>query len=265
MLKNTSKRKKISVVAALALVAVSVGAWCVFQLTHTSQSGLDAPIRHAFAKVPSVTSYTQYVETRTKIGDRTLQIVGTYDVDHAQQRFGSYSTTTLFIGADTIGHSFTHWDVSIGNDVYIKVDSRDPVLQASIQRTPQWKHFTDTTIPGNYTSIAIAGPIQDNLTLLAQNGAYLSLLKNHGLERWGNEPLLRYTFTLSKSAFGISDGPLNALVGRIGKNGTVDVWIDPHSFDVRYLLFTSDPYFSTTTISHINTPLPIDAPLPLSS
>ena len=244
------------------LLGVVIAALCggyIYHRLHTVLP-LDAAMQQALSKVSSITSYSQVVETQTRIGNRTLHIVGTYDVDTAQGRYASYSTTTLCIGADPTGHSFTHDDIALGHDVYLKIDSADPLLRSSMQRVPQWEHFTSDAIPQNLTDIAIAGPIQDNIAILGHHGDYLSLLHAHGLVQWGDASLVRYTFTLSRQAASVRDGPLNALIGRVGP-GTIDVWIDPQSFEVRHLLFTNPPYISTTTISGINTPPSITAPL----
>ncbi len=215
--------------------------------------------------VASVTSYSQFVETEMKFPDRTLNIIGTYDVDTQNKRFASYSTTTLLIARDTKGHIFTHQDIAIGDDVYTKVETYDNLLTSSIQSSAKWQSFKSNAIPRQLASIAIAGPIQDNLSLLAENGKYLTFAKKQDVTQWGTESLLRYTFTLSSYAFEVSDGPLNAAVKRIGKNGMIDVWIDPTTFEVRHLLFTNPPYTSTTTISRMNTPLPIVAPVDTKS
>lgn len=218
-------------------------------------------MQKALALIPSVTSYSQYVETQIKIDNRTLRIVGIYTVDNATKQFASYSTTTLLIGNDAKPHIFTHQNIAAGDTVYFKIESQDALLKSSIQSSPHWRSFKNSEIPKNFTSIAIAGPIQDNLAVLSERGTYITLQRNSGTTQWGEESLLRYTFILSKKAFAVSDGPLNALVQRIGQQGTVDVWIDPQSFKVRHMVFANAPYFSTTTISHLNTPLPFEIPV----
>ena len=244
----------------LAAVLVVVFGVLIF-LNRSRHKDFDLPLQKALAAVPSISAYSQHDETQTQISDRRLQIVGVYDVDTAHRSFASYSTTTLFLPGSPAGHSFSHWDIAIGDDVYIKIDTTDKLLSNSIQRFPQWKHFVSNAIPAKYASIAIVGPIQDNLTLLAQNGAYLSLVKKWGPAPWGDESLLRYTFKLSGKTADIPGGPLSALVSHIGRTGTVDVWVDPKSFAVRHLVFSNPPYVSTSTISNINALQPIVAPI----
>ncbi len=246
-------------------ISFFLGILFLFWLLHYISSRdqlLDSPIQKALAQIPLVTSYAQDIQTETKIDTKSLVITGLYINDYKSNTYLSYSTTTLIVAGDPNPHLFTHQNISIGETVYLRVQTQDLLLKNSIQGTPQWQKFKNSSIPQKFANIAIAGPIQDNLSLLSQNGAYLILHKKYGLVHFKDETLLRYTFSLSKNIATIPEGPLRAVVGRIG-SGTIDVWIDPQNFQVRYLLFTNTPYISTTTISNINTPPSIGIPTSL--
>ncbi len=264
-MKKQFSKKTLLISGAIGLLFLGLGAWLLHLITQSAQVAADVPMQKALARVPSIHSYTQYVETQTKVDDRRLQIVGVYSVDTEQKQYASYSTTTLFIGSDPRAHTFVHQNIAIGDDVYLKIETADPALQASIQTTKSWQSFKSNAIPKNFTSIAIAGPLQDNIEVLGKNGAYLVPVASFGAVQWGAESLLRYTFRLSQKAFAVSDGPLNSLVLRVGHTGTVDVWIDPKNFAVRYLVFANVPYLSTTTITNINALLPLAPPIAAKS
>jgi len=197
--------------------------------------------------IPSVTTYDQQIETRTTVSGRTLDIAGNYAVDYPDHAYAAYSTTTLVI--DGVPHSFTHANIAVGDDVYLRIDTDDPLLARSINRIPFWTHYTAGKIPPQLSGIAIAGPIEDTLQILGANGAYLHLIRHSGTH---------YTFVLS----GISPkdgGALTALMTRIA-TGTVDVWIDPAHDTVTQIVFTSLPFVSTSTITQVNAPLTITPP-----
>ena len=255
-----TRKKGLYLGVFTGVVVIGLCAWLLYLKVRTDKLTLDPPIQKAFALIPSITSYSQAVETQMQFSDRSLKITGIYAVDHSNKRFSSYSTTTLFIPGDTSGHSFTHQNISIGDTVYNRVQTSDKLLQSSIQSSPKWRNFKNTAIPVKLADIVIAGPIQDNLAILSQNGLYLTLTHKSGQVMVGSEPLLRYTFKLSDKTSGLGEGALNAIVNRIGSQGTIDVWIDPTHFEVHQLLFTNYPYISTTTISDTNTPLQILAP-----
>ncbi len=235
--------------------------WLLHYISSRDQL-LDSPIQKSLAQIQTITSYTQDIQTETKIDTKSLVIKGLYINDYKNNTYLSYSTTTLVVAGDATPHLFTHQNISQGDTIYLRVQTQDLLLKNSIQSTSEWQKFKNTSIPQKFAGIAIAGPIQDNLSLLSQNGAYLILHKKYGRVRFKDETLLRYTFSLSKKTATIPEGPLRAVVGRIG-SGTIDVWIDPQNFQVRHLLFTNTPYISTTTISNINTPPLIGIPTTL--
>jgi len=212
--------------------------------------GPDAAMQRVFKEIPTITTYSQTIETQTLYSGELLAISGIYEVDYPHKAYAAYSTTTLFASIDNKPHAFTTDEITIGDNVYAKIDTTDPLLKPTIKRIPTWQHFSATSIPAQFTGAVIAGPIEDTLQILSDNGAYLSLIKQAGPH---------YTFKLS----GVSpkeDGPLMALLSRVA-TGTVEVWIDPQTTQVQELVFTNYPFVSTTTISDINALLPITAPV----
>ena len=182
-----------------------------------------------------------------------------YIDDSTAGNFASYSTTTLNIKGDPRDHVFTHQNIVISASLYTKIETSDPLLKDSIRSSPTWNHFTKENIPKDFQGIAVAGPIEDNLQILGENGTLLTLTKKWGTVHWGNESLLRYTFKLSGHT-PPANGALQALLARVDKSGTVDVWIDPRTSLPRYLLLQNPPYYSTTTIEDINATAPILPP-----
>ncbi len=246
-------------IGALLLLSVGVGLWLLYIYIQGSKPSTDPSLDRVFKKVSEVKSYSQYVETEAIFPDRTLKILGTYNVDSAKNAFASYSTTTLLINGDPVQHIFTHQNLALGDDVYMKIETQDPLLKASIKSNPQWQRFSADTIPPSLNSIAVPGPIQDNIEILGEGGSWIYLVKKWGTEDWNGTSLLRYTFRLSgKKPPG--HAPVGGLLSRIGA-GTIDVWIDPQTFEPRYLRFANSNYISTTTISNINIPQALEAPV----
>ena len=252
-------RRGVYFILAIFLVAASISGWLLYRTFHTTKITIDAPMQKALALVSTITSYSQQVDTQVKFPDRLLKITGIYAVDTPNKNYLSYSTTTLLIAGDPREHTFTHQDISIGDTVYNKVETSDPLLKSSIKSNPSWRSFKSNAIPASLANIIIAGPIQDNLAILSKNGAFLSLIKKSSQVAWDGNTFLRYTFTLSSNVSKVGNGPLSAIVGRIGP-GTIDVWINPSTYLVQHMVFTNGSYISTTTIGSVNTPLFITAP-----
>lgn len=198
------------------------------------------------------------METSATFPDRKLLITGVYSVDTKTRDFGSYSTTTLLIGRDPAGHVFTHTNLAIRDDIYMKLETSDALLKTTIQSSPEWRHYTKATIPKNLDGVAVPGPIQDNLQILGNKGAWVSKIKKQESSAWG-APLVQYTFKLSGRQPKTNDAA-RSIASRIGAAGVIDVWIDPQSSEPRYLRFSNDSYVSTTTIFALNVPLPLSAP-----
>lgn len=241
-------------------LSFGAGLWLLYTHMHGPAPSVDPSLKQVFRKVSAIKSYSQYVETEAVFPDRTLTILGTYLIDSPKTAFASYSTTTLLIQGDKSAHVFTHQNLAIGSDVYMKIETMDPVLLKNIQSSPDWRYFQSTEIPDSLSGIVVPGPIQDNVQILGQNGSWLSLVKVWGAESWGETSLLRYTFRLSGKKPG-RETPLTALLSRIGPSGVVDAWIDPQTFEPRYLRFSNSTYTSTTTLRGINASPLIEAPI----
>ncbi len=251
--------KKLAVIGAIVVIGL-IGIASYYYYVQSTRLSIDLPLQKAFTNTSSITTYDQVVETRAEFPDRSLAISGIYGVDTAKRSYSSYSTTTLTIHGDLQGHVFTHKNIAIGSDVYVKVETADKLLSASIKNGPMWQHFTATTIPHEFSSIAIPGPIQDNLSLMSDNGKWLTLIKKSGSEKLGSSTLLHYVFRLSGKGPN-SEGALNAMILRITPTGTIDVWIDPATSMPRYLRFMNSTYVSTTTLQYTDPPTPIVAPI----
>ena len=255
-------RRNALIGAGIALFGILAG---VAYHLYSRPPQLDAPILKVIANVSSIDSYVQHVDTEVVFPDRTLTIVGTYLNDFAAERFASLSTTTLAIPDQPVElreHTFTHENIAIGNDVFLRVDTESDLLKqtGTITYGPDWHHFTDRVIPEGFTDIAVPGPIHDSLVLLSENGTFLTLTEKHGKVMWGSEEFRRYTF-IPSGLPAPADSSLKALLERIGPGGTIDVWIDERTSTVRYLVTANDEYRSTTTVSGINTPLTVEPPL----
>lgn len=254
----SSKQKLL--VGCLGAGLVILGVSLLYIFYSTGKPAADAPLKRAFEAAASTNSYTQLVETEAYFKDRRLYITGTYAVDASRRAYAALSTTTLFVAGDPVGHVFTHENISIGEDIYTRVTTTDSLLKKAIQQLPSWQHFTSVSIPKQLFGIAVAGPIQDNLRILADSGKWLSLEKKPREETLNGEELLHYTFSLS-GAHPESAGALDAILQRIGSRGVVDAWIDPHTSQPRYLRFMNREYVSTTTLLYPDPSTPIEAPI----
>lgn len=252
-------RLALAGVMLLVFGATSFGIWYYLQ-PHELE---DALLQKTFAGIASIATYTQSVETEINLSDRNLVVRGEYYLNGPENRFQSIATTTLRVpqGRKIEEHSFTLQNISIGDDIYSKIETESPLLQETIPHSANWRHFTKGHIPDEFADIAVSGPILDNLLLFSQGGAFLVPRESYGEEMLGAERLARYSFTLSESVRRIG-GTLGTLVGRIGESGRVDVWIDPSSATLRQAVFTGENYHSTTTFSAMNIPHEIRAPIP---
>jgi hypothetical protein len=205
---------------------------------------LTTPVR-AFALHPSE-------ETLVTAGfDHALRF---YDLRSASET----PIATLTPDDRAADQSFTLQDVSIGRDVYVKIDTDSPALAKTIPASPQWRHFDALGIPPQFEGIATAGPILDNLRIFSEKGAYLDFQHKVGPETIGELSLVRYTFRLSSRRPADPDDSLVSIMDEIA-DGTVEVWIDPDHM-VRMLSFRSPGYSSTTTLSAIDIPQDIGPP-----
>lgn len=245
-------------VIAGVCVVVS-GAALAFWLFFPREEVPDALLRNTFANAPVIHAYTQHVATETDIAERTLRVEGVYHINRTSSSFSSSATTTLTIPDGSEPQVFNLANVSVGEDVYVKVETADESLRSRIPHSPEWRHFNRLQIPDAFKDIAIAGPILDNMLLFSENGVFLRLVDNRGREDWGSESLARYSFTLKNTPESVG-GTLRTLFDRIG-DGTVDIWVDPDRAEVRHMVVASDAYYSTTTFSNVNHTPDIAAPV----
>lgn len=236
----------------LVLLALALAAF--FFATRTSRAPQDPVLAAAFAFADRTHSYVQEVSTEVRFPSQTLVIEGMYRLDRPGKRYASVATTTVRAQRGP-KRSFTLSNVSLGADVYARVDTADAALAASFPRVGAWERFPAREIPDRYAGIAIPGPILDNLRILEQNGSYLSPAD----EPVADGELMRYRFSLAPAHRGVTEGTLAVLLGRIA-TGTVSLWVTP-SGEPRQLVFDASGYHSTTTLSSFDVPLGIEAPL----
>lgn len=216
----------------------------------------DETLLQAYRNVVQVHSYAEDVETQAHVANRTLSIQGTYMLDDRNLRYSSVATTTLIDPGSTERPSFTVHNVSIGTEVYSLVSTPDAGLKKTIRADGTWHRYESTAIPEELAGIVVPGPVLDNLRLLSQNGAYLTLIDKQAPDP--KTHLARYTFVLSPVP-PPQGGTLETLEARIG-NGTIAVWIDTQDASVHELAFAGKDYRSTTTVSRLDEDLPIQAP-----
>ena len=243
----------------LILVVFAAASAAVFYYWYIKSATNDKTFDLAMKKIAEIKSYGQHIETETAMSDRQLKVVGDYSVNNEENRFQSKSTTILVIPENNTRLSFTYENISIGNEIFLMVDSGDE--SPTIPKTTGWLRFSADNIPNDYTSIAVAGPVMDNLRLFSKNGKYVRILEKHD-ETMENEDFWRYTLSLSEDAFK-NDGLkiLGVLMERIGKNGTINVWIDKNNLTIKQIKIENLPYQSTTRISNINSITSINPPI----
>jgi hypothetical protein len=251
-------RRTVMILVGVSIAALLLFGWLWF--VRKSAPVADDMLLSALASVPGTDSYTQTAATETEIAGRNLKVEGIYHVDRKNGRFASSATTTLTIPDNDERQIFNLMNISIGEDVFVKIETTDEDLQARIPHSPEWKHFSRMTVPVAFADIAVSGPILDNLLLFSENGAYLRLTENHGKEKWGEEELLRYAFVVADDAPKEAGGTLQTLLDRIG-DGTVDIWIDGDGTGIRHMVVASGQYHSTTTFSNANHIPGIESPV----
>jgi hypothetical protein len=244
-------------IGAVAGFFVLAGAIVLTASLSARSPRVDPLLARTFAYIQTIGSYAQNVQTEASINGQKLRIVGTYLVDDQHGKYAFVSTTTLTAtGQKPV--TFTLDNISIGSDVYSRVDA-PAGTHLSVPASTAWHRFRADGIPPAFTNIAIAGPLVDNLKIFGNSGAYLALEKKDGVEHIGGSPLTHYTFALSPAGTRLSEGPLGVVAGRIGQTGTIDVWLTSDGVPV-VLVFTGAGYVSTTTVSRINGSLQIAAP-----
>ncbi len=244
-------------VGLFVLCACAGGAW--WYLNRGPQ--LDALMREAFDQADAVVAYAQAVETETMIEDRRIRVLGDYRIDDENKRYSSRATTTLTL-PDGTSHSFTLHTVTIGEDMFTKVQSHSAGINLTVPSSPDWKKFRTTSIPTEYREIATPRPPLDNIALFRSGGKFLVINDGRRDESMDGEMLAHYTFNLSSRAFTEETGPVSMIAERVGVHGTIDVWVHEGTATIRRILLSNDPYFSTTTLRFINALPRIENPSP---
>ncbi len=253
------KNRLLVVFACLVVAGLIVSGYLFYT---GGLSGLwDKRLQKALNAVQSPHSYEMFDTTHATLSGRTIDIVGLYTLDLDARRFQSVSTTTLTLldeRAPKNTHSFTLQHRSIGDDVYVLIDTASPLLRKTIPYSSAWQHFKADAIPERYVDIAVPGPILDNLALLGSGGGYLSPSGKTSDRTMASTTYHVYPFRLSPKTAEVTVGPLKSLIDLIA-TGTVEVWVDDTP-SVRMMHISADGYVSTTTILGVNTPLEVTAP-----
>jgi hypothetical protein len=218
----------------------------------------DPRLNAAFAKAGSTGSYAQEDRTEAVVGDKRLVIRGSYLVDRPKNAYLSLSTTTVYVGGSHTGQSFTLANISVGNDVFSKMEVGGSAPETSIPSSESWRHFKSNDIPAEYIGIAIPGPLLDSLRLFGEGGTYLRLDHTMGDEDLSGQAVARYRFRLSDKTPPSPGGTLEALIGHIA-TGTVDAWIAPDG-TIEQIAIVSAGYAATTSLSRFGEDLGITAP-----
>ncbi len=252
---RANRKRYLAGAVLLAGILVLVGSAFVLM----SDRHNDEVLQSVFTKIDAIDFYTQEVRTETSLSERTITVEGIYQNDSKNSLYSAISTTSVRFPDVSFPIQFTLYNIASIPTVYTKAESENPELITTIPVGGGWRSFNFREIPEEYKSIAIPGPVLDNLELLSKNGSYVELIESHGKDLTFKEPLVRFTFRL-RSLLKDRPGPLSAIYERLKETGTVDIWVSEESNDVHYMVFHNPPYFSTTTISNVNTPQVIDIP-----
>ncbi len=219
---------------------------------------LDPAAKNILDSMGLIRTYRAHVDTWAVLGTKTLHITGTYLINAPKNSYASYSTTTLTLpGVSSIDY-FTLKNISIGEDVYTKLESTSTIILRTMPLTNGWVHFKKNTIPESFTGISISGPVLDNLLIFSENGKFLTYI-NSVPTKVKSGTLPKYYFKLSKET-PTPESTLEALFNRIGNDGMIEVSIDPQNNRLEYFKFFNKTYTSTTTVSDLNGTVTIDPP-----
>jgi hypothetical protein len=253
------KNRILWIVLILAAAALSYGGFIAYR--GLVSKGFDTRLTQALEGVQNPHTYVMQDDTHAAVAGRYIDISGLYRLDFDNRRFGADSTTTLTILEDKPPrntHSFTLAHRSIGDDIYVKIDTQSKLLQKTIPYGTTWRHFKANAIPERFVDIAVPGAILDNVALLGNNGAYLSPLGEPVDKALASSTYHVYSFTLSKKALEVQGGPLRALIDLIA-TGTVALWLDDTP-SVRMIQISGPSYAATSTILGVNTTIEVTAP-----
>lgn len=244
------KKTWVLLTILILVLAGGFGAWWYW---NNRGPQLDDLIREAFANAELTTAYSQEVVTETDIEDRHIRVAGTYVLDEANKRYSSNASTELTL-PDGIVYSFSLQTITIGDDMYTRVESQSTGLNLTVPASHEWKSFKTNAIPAEYREISTPRPPIDNLTLFRKSGDYLTIKEGRRHEERDGENLARYTFGLSSLAFTETTGPVSMIAERVGVHGTVDVWVRESDKQIRVIRLSNHPYSSETKVT--TSPLP---------
>lgn len=247
---------RIKIVTLGAVLAVLLGGY-IYRTTRPAPP--DPLLQAVFAKASAVEQYAQEDRTEALVGDRRLVIRGTYLVDRAHNSYASVATTTVYTPPQKTGQSFTLSNISIGNEVYSKMEVGGVAPHTSIPSEETWHRFASNAIPDDYVGIAVPGPLLDDLRLFSENGSYLTLMEQLPAPTASSSPL-GYRFRLSGKLPPSPGGTLEALIGHIG-TGTIDAWIQPWDATIQTIAIHAVGYHATATLSRFDEALSIEAPV----
>jgi hypothetical protein len=245
-------------VAVLVLLLLFLVAYLYRSGLHQSQ---DPRLGAAFAKAGATSSYMLDDRTEALVGDKRLVIRGLYLVDRHRNGYLSVSTTTVYVGGSHKGQSFALANISLGNDVFTKMEVGGAAPETSIPSSSAWRHFKSNEIPSDYVGIAIPGPLLDSLRLFTEGGSYLRLDHKIADETIAGASTTRYRFRLSDKTPPSPGGTLEALMGHIA-TGTVDAWIAPDGSILQIAILSAN-YSATSSLSRFSEDLRITAPVQL--
>ncbi len=245
--------KNIWAILTITILVLASGFAAWWYWTHRGPQ-LDDLIKEAFSSAELTTAYAQDVVTETNIEDRHIRVAGTYVLDDTNKRYSSNASTELTLPDGTV-YSFSLQTITIGEDIYTRVESKSPALNLTVPASREWKQFKTNAIPTEYREIATPRPPIDNLTLFRKSGDYLTIKESRRDEERDREKLARYTFGLSSLAFTETTGPVSMIAERVGVHGTIDVWVSESDKHIRYIRLSNHPYSSETKVT--TSPLPV--------
>jgi len=213
--------------------------------------GFDRLFLEVLANEASKTTYTEHAETEVVVGVKRLRIDGIYRLDPPQGAFGSISTTTVADLDQPFSkspNSFVLQNVSLGEDVYFRLDTKSPSLQHLKNANVGWIHVPGNKIPSELSDVAVSGPILDDLALFREKGKYVSSVERIATND-RDAKQIHYVMKLSGNS-APRGSTLESLFGHVGGSGTIDVWVEEKSALISRIHFSGAGYSSTTTVMH---------------
>lgn len=213
------------------------------------------------ANTSEIAAYTQTATTTFSQDGRKLVIVGRYYVDDRNRIYASYSTTTLEIPTKEshVGepHTFTHENIAIEDDIYVRVTTSSEVLKSQIKHDSNWRQFKAAEIPNDFKDIAIPGPLLDTLGIFSDSGVHLELVAQNIAISDARE-LYQYTFRLRSVP--VDKGYLTVVGSRLYPEGVINVYINQNTKQVERISMKNAGFSNDVEIVIHHTPLSIASP-----